>query len=85
MSQTRSFMVAAIAACSLLLAASFGVAAHESASSGSPASVREAAAQLAPRAQASTESAPNRAPLAIVGLGSLAAGAYLLRRAPKLV
>ena len=84
MRQTRSFMVAAIAACSMLLAASFGVAAHESASSGS---ARQAvAAQITTRASSSsTDSTPNRAPLAIVGLASLGAGAFLLRRAPKLV
>ena len=83
MRQTRSFMVAAIAACSMLLAASFGVAAHESSSSGS---ARQAvAAQITTRAGTSTDSAPNRAPLAIVGLASLGAGAFLLRRAPKLV
>lgn len=83
MRQTRSFMVAAIAACSMLLAASFGAAAHESASSGSG---RQAvAAQITTGASTSTDTTPNRAPLAIVGLASLGAGAFLLRRAPKLV
>ena len=84
MRQTRSFMVAAIAACSMLLAASFGAAAHESSSSGQ---VRQAVAAQVTTARATTSSdgAPNRAPLAIVGIASLGAGAFLLRRAPKLV
>lgn len=80
MRQTRSFLIAGIAALLLLVTASFGVAAGELMDS-------PAAGAAAVEAQVSTaeSSGPNRLPLLIVGLGSLGAGAMLLRRAPALV
>lgn len=76
MRQTRSFVIAALTATLLLLAASFGSAAQES--MDAPAAAVETSAN-------SADSTPSRAPLLIVGIGSLGAGAVLLRRAPKLV
>jgi hypothetical protein len=73
MARRRSLACAAITACGLLFA-TVGVSAHENA--------RVAVVVDAPAAQ--REAAPDggRALFALVGLGSLAGGVFVLRRVP---
>jgi hypothetical protein len=71
MSRSRSFAIAALASIALLTGASATAGATTPVGRSAPA-----ASEQAP--------APSRAPFLVVALGSLGAGALLLRRAPKL-
>jgi hypothetical protein len=73
MRSARSFFMAAVGAASLLFAVSVTTYAHDT------------TPQPAGHQTSRNDSGSSRLPFAIVGLGSLAAGAVLLRRAPKLI